>query len=106
MSVEPLYKIGDFVKVKDLDKLKEELGYPIHAQCGWFSIEMDKFAGGVYEVVQIFSSNMCEFHYSYRFRETGGWWFSEDTIDTEWLDEIEVPSKNVSMSYEELMGIS
>ena len=94
-----LYKIGDTVKIKDLTTLKQELGDPIRAQCGWHHATMDKYAGGTYVVVDVTKSIGNGFHYSYKLDGCRGWWFSEDTIE---LPETEDPY--ISMGYDELMN--
>lgn len=94
-----LYKIGDTVKIKDLTTLKQELGDPIRAQCGWYHGAMDKYAGGTYVVVDVIKSTGNGFHYSYRLNGCRRWWFSEDTIES---PETEAPY--ISMGYDELMN--
>ena len=94
-----LYKIGDTVKIKDLTTLKQELGNPIRAQCGWNHTVMDKYAGGTYVVVDVIESTRNGFHYSYKLDGAGRWWFSEDTIE---LPETETPY--ISVGYDELMN--
>lgn len=102
--LEPLYTIGDFVKIKDLETLKRELGNPIHALCGWVN-DMDRYAGGVYEVVELFKFGSGDSaHYSYQFRETAMWWFSEDVL--EFLPDTVITPESLLISYEEVMGVS
>lgn len=92
-----LYKIGNIVKIKDLTTLKQELGDPIRAQCGWHHSSMDKYAGGTYVVVDVMKSSANGFHYSYKLDGCRSWWFSEDTMEPP-----EAP--HISMGYDELMN--
>lgn len=94
-----LYKIGDTVKIKDLTTLKQELGNPIRAQCGWHHGTMDKYAGGTYVVVDVTASIGNGFHYSYMLNGCRHWWFSEDTIEPP-----ETGAPYISMGYDELMN--
>ena len=103
MKREPLYQVGDLVKIKDLDRLKQDLGDDIRAQCGWAPM-MNVYAGGVYEVASIVKSTYREFHYSYKFKETGLWCFSEDTFEEDAF-EADGESANISMDYDEVMAM-
>ena len=95
MELLPLYKTGDTVRIKSLEKLREELGNPIKAICGWTSY-MDFHAGKEYRVVH---AERFGNHYSYRLEGCGAWWFSEDTFEIE-----EPVISEITMSYEELIG--
>ena len=97
------YNAGDLVKIKDIDRLREELGDPIVAKCGWVSGIMDDFAGGTYEVLKVLvKPDHCSYHLAKP--GCGSWYFSDETIEE---DEYEEVSFQVHMSYEdleELMG--
>lgn len=94
----PLYEVGDWVRVKDLDTLKRDLGDPIKAQCGWVPDPMDRFAGGRYKIYSCKTSMLHGFHYSYQTESTGIWWFSEDT-----LEPLAEACVNINMSFDDLL---
>lgn len=100
INIQPLYEIGDYVTIKDLETLKEELGDPIIAQCGWCS-DMNKYAGGEYMIINRRYSDYRGAHYSYRLEGAGRWLFSEDTLERE-----RPMLVNMAISYESAMGIS
>lgn len=94
------YKVGDMVRVKELDILKLEFGVSIRVPSGWNSA-MNKFCGGEFTI--------CNF------RTRGGgtsvYYFSED--DEAWMfDECVLESvpddhfdpRSITMSYEELFS--
>lgn len=89
MGISALYKIGERVIVKDLAALREELGDPIDAQCGWYAPGMNEYAGkdGVVSAVK---EGINGGYYVYRLKGFGRWWFSEDTLkpsdDVELID--------------------
>ena len=99
MKPAPLYKIGDFVKVKDLATLKAELGDPIKAQCGWVP-GMEKCAGGVFEIENVGSFMGNGFHYSYKLKGAK-YLFSEDTLEPE----DEPALAEILISYENIMNM-
>lgn len=107
MRREPLYSVGDIVRVKDLITLKDELGDPINALCGWYEEGMDQYAGGVYEVSDVHYADHGRKtpYYIYRFKDTESWWFSEDVLEHPFDSLTREDSIHQSMSYEEVMGI-
>lgn len=79
MEIRALYEIGERVIVKDLATLREELGDPIDAQCGWYASGMNEYAGkgGIVSAVK---EGINGGYYVYRLKGFGLWWFSEDTL--------------------------
>ena len=96
----PLYRVGDVVRIKDLDTLKRELGSPIAAQCGWNS-DMDRYAGNEYEVISVDSFKSRGFHYSYGLAGASGFLYSEDVLEP--AREISGDTINILMDYDALM---
>lgn len=94
------YKVGDLVRVKELDVLKKEFGASIRVPSGWNSA-MNKFCGGEFII--------CRF----RTRDGGtiAYYFSEDNEDWQ-FDECVLESipddhfdpRLITMSYEELFS--
>ena len=98
---ETVFSVGDVLKIKDLDALTESLGDKYNAMCGW-STTMDKDAGGEYEVKKVSRFRHPIPHYSYQFKETGYYWFSEDTIEISKSPDPEC----FSISFDEIMSFS
>ena len=86
------YKIGDLVRVKPLEMLRAEFGQRIKVPFGWVR-EMDKYAGGEYEIINAFSDG------GYTLNGTGGWTFPEcvfEDVDHEIsFDKLEIPFENL-----------
>lgn len=104
--MEATYRVGEIVKVKDLDTLQKELGNDrgrISAMCGWVS-EMNKYAGKEYEItaVRFFSSassaSKIPYH-SYILNCGEHWYFSEDVLTP--LDQ----GIALTIDYDDAMGI-
>ena len=96
----PLYRVGDVVRIKDLDTLIRELGSPIAAQCGW-SLGMNEYAGNEYEVISVDSFKSRGFHYSYGLAGAGRFLYSEDVLEP--ACEISGDTINILMDYDALM---
>lgn len=100
----PLYNVGDIIRLKSLQQLRQDLGTPIRAQCGW-AVPMNEYAGGEYEVMSCESFASNGFHYSYRLRGAGGYLYSEDTIDHAAFEKLNTVSIcDVRMLYDDLMS--
>lgn len=100
----PLYDVGDIIRLKSLWQLQQDLGTPIRAQCGW-TVQMNEYAGGEYEVTNCdcFANN--GFHYSYKLRGAGDYLYSEDTIDHAASEKLNTVSIcDVRMLYDDLMS--
>jgi hypothetical protein len=98
MQLIPMYDVGDIVRVKNLERLRQDLGWPIQAVCSWVG-DMNRYAGGEYRISHCRWFSSQGGHYSYQLEGCGGWWFSEDTFETQ-----ELCVGDVQMSYDELMA--
>ena len=86
------YKIGDLVRVKPLEMLRDEFGPRIDVPFGW-TLGMNKYAGGEYEILCVWESG------GYALRDAGGWTFPEcvfEDVDHEIsFDKLEIPFENL-----------
>lgn len=80
MKIRPLYEIGERVIVKDLATLREELGDPINAKCGWYASGMNRYAGkdGIVSGIKV---GINGGYYVYQLAGCGNWWYSEDVLE-------------------------
>jgi hypothetical protein len=80
----PLYNVGDFVKIKTIEELRETLGNPIAAKCHWVS-GMNAAAGGIYMVTHVKCCRRSfDDFFVYNLEGAGKYVYSEDTFDTSW----------------------
>lgn len=99
MNSRSLFNIGDRVKFKTLERLKEEFGDPIQVKSGWLDI-FNQYAGEWYTVINVGEFTGGGLHYSYQLDGASYWWFSEEIFETE-----EIIPEHLVISFEEATGM-
>ena len=97
-KIEFLYKVGDRVRVKDLATLKEELGDPDNAWCGWAE-EMDKYCGQEYQIEEASTGEFFGVLRPYYYLiGVPDWIYTEDV-----LEPVDVPPISINIKFNDLV---
>lgn len=77
-TTEPLFLVGELVRVKELDVLKREFGESIDVPCS-FPDAMEQYCGKQYNVEYAYSRSYAPPYYT--LIGTGGWCFDECVLE-------------------------
>ena len=94
------YKVGDLVRVKELDALKKEFGDKIRIPSGWHP-NMNKFCGGEFTICSFRtrSGGTSVYYFS---EDNEAWMFDECVLESGPDDHFD--PRLITMSYEDLFS--
>jgi hypothetical protein len=97
-KIEFLYKVGDRVRVKDFETLKQELGNPHNAWCGW-DPKMDQYCGQEYLIEATHAAVLARvLRPYYHLVGCPGWIYTEDV-----LEPVDIPPISIDMKLDDLV---